>query len=364
MTQIRDNAAGIYFHVPFCVRKCPYCDFYSVLVTAQLCEVYTDAVCCNLAAYAAPVMVDSLYFGGGTPSLLLPQQIERILQTAARCFSISPDAEVTLEVNPATVNEAELQNLLRAGINRLSVGVQSLDSGELSRLGRLHTAQQAVQTVEAAAHAGFSNLSCDLMLATPGQTEETLTRTLTQLTALPISHISAYLLKIEPGTPFDAAQIRRQCPDEDVAAELYLHAVALLERAGFLQYEISNFAKPGCESRHNCKYWRCKPYLGIGPAAHACWNGKRFFVPSSLSAFLDAPVQSTVLEDDNPCTREEAIMLGMRLSEGVPEAWLTQKTAEIERLCRAGFLRHFDGRVAFTPKGFLVSNTILAQLLD
>ena len=268
-----------------------------------------------------------------------------------------------MEANPAAAAPEQLRRFRESGVNRLSFGVQSLSDSQLKRLGRLHTAQEAVETVCAAAAAGFDNLSCDLMLALPGQTPEELEQTIREMTRLPIVHISAYLLKIEPGTPFARQQIAAQCPDEDAAADLYLQAVEQLNAAGFAQYEISNFAKPGFESRHNCKYWHCEPYLGIGPSAHSCWNGKRFFVPSSAASFLEQPVQSVETEDDAPCTLEERLMLGLRLTEGVPAAWLAEKKAAVERYCKLGFLRRTGDRVAFTPKGFLVSNTILAELV-
>ena len=184
-----------------------------------------------------------------------------------------------------------------------------------------------------------------------------------QMAQLPIQHISAYLLKIESGTPFARQHAEQECPDEDTAADLYLQTVRTLEQAGFRQYEISNFAKTGYESRHNCKYWRCVPYLGIGPSAHSCWEGKRFFVPSDTADFLAQPVQRAVLEDAQPCTPEEQIMLGMRLTEGIPAHWLAEKQTEVERFCRLGFLRRADDRISMTPEGFLVSNTILAELL-
>ena len=318
-------AAGLYIHVPFCRRKCPYCNFYSIAAEPELLERYTQAVCRNLRHYACAEPVDTVYFGGGTPSLLSPAQIAQILETAADCFTLSPDTEVTMEANPAAAAPEQLRRFRESGVNRLSFGVQSLSDSQLKRLGRLHTAQEAVETVCAAAAAGFDNLSCDLMLALPGQTPEELEQTIREMTRLPIVHISAYLLKIEPGTPFARQQIAAQCPDEDAAADLYLQAVEQLNAAGFAQYEISNFAKPGFESRHNCKYWHCEPYLGIGPSAHSCWNGKRFFVPSSAASFLEQPVQTVETEDGAPCTLEERLMLGLRLTEGVPAAWLAEK---------------------------------------
>ena len=175
--------------------------------------------------------------------------------------------------------------------------------------------------------------------------------------------MSAYLLKVEQGTPFAVQHVAECCPDDDTAADLYLQAVEQLGAAGLLQYEISNFAKAGFESRHNCKYWHCEPYLGIGPSAHSCWNGKRFFVPSAVSDFLEQPVQPVETEDETPCTPEEKLLLGMRLTEGVPASWLAEKQAAAERYCKLGFLQKVGERIAFTPKGFLVSNTILAELI-
>ena len=358
--------AGLYLHVPFCRRKCPYCNFYSVPAQPELLTAYTAAVCRNLRHYgtaAQPERVDTVYFGGGTPSLLLPAQITQILETAAEQFALSADAEITLEANPATVTPEQLRELRHAGINRLSLGVQSLSDAQLKRLGRLHTAQEAVETVYAAAEAGFRNLSCDLMLALPEQTADELEQTISRLVQLPITHVSAYLLKVEQGTPFAVQHVAECCPDDDTAADLYLQAVEQLGAAGFLQYEISNFAKAGFESRHNCKYWHCEPYLGIGPSAHSCWNGKRFFVPSAVSDFLEQPVQPVETEDETPCTPEEKLLLGMRLTEGVPASWLAEKQAAAERYCKLGFLQKVGERIAFTPKGFLVSNTILAELI-
>lgn len=355
--------AGLYIHVPFCRRKCPYCDFYSIPARPGLLEAYTDAVCRNLECFRDGTPIDTVYFGGGTPSLLSPAQAARILEKTAACFALSSDAEITLEANPATVTAGQLKELYAVGVNRLSIGVQSLEENQLQRLGRLHSVQEAVTAVEWAVNAGFSNLSCDLMLALPDQTGAELERTITALTALPIQHISAYLLKIEPGTPFAAQHMETHCPDADEAADLYLRAVELLERQGFFQYEISNFSRPGFQSRHNLKYWRCAPYLGIGSSAHSCWHGKRFLVPSDVDEFLRQPRQTMCLEDDAPCTREEQILLGMRLTEGVPAAWLAAHQARVEQFCQAGYLRRQGDRIAFTPKGFLVSNSILAELI-
>ena len=356
------DTLGIYIHVPFCLHKCPYCDFYSCENRLYERERYVQAVCRNLKYYGNGSPVDTLYFGGGTPSLLTPDSIQEILCCAASAFSLQKP-EITMEVNPATVTKEHLTEYRKAGVNRLSVGVQDLHPDILQTLGRLHTAEQALQTVEDAYAAGFTNLSCDLMIGTKGQTPERLDETLRRLTALPITHVSAYLLKIEAGTPYAEQKMQLQVPSEDAAADLYLQMVQFLNAQGFLQYEISNFAQTGFESRHNCRYWKCQPYLGIGPAAHSCMD-TRFYVPSDLDAFIEEEHQPTCLEDDAPCTMEERIMLGLRLTEGIPVSWLSQRQMQLaDRFCKGGLMKQDSGRIRFTPEGFLVSNGVLAELL-
>ena len=236
--------AGIYIHVPFCLQKCPYCNFYSIPATTEALDAYTTAVCRNLRGYAENIRVDTIYLGGGTPSLLSPAQVEQILETAADCFLVTADAEITLEANPASCTPAAWKSFRKIGINRLSVGVQSLNDAELKQLGRLHTAAQAVSTIKAAADAGFQNLSGDLMLAIPEQTTETLAQTLHQLTALPLTHISAYLLKIEPTTRFAAQHIEARCPSDDDAAALYLQTVSALDRQAFCNMKSQTLQNP------------------------------------------------------------------------------------------------------------------------
>mgnify|MGYP001634864782 FL=1 len=324
---------------------------------------YTAALCRFLQQTETNLRVDTVYFGGGTPSLLPLPQLEQILQCIARHFSLW-QPEITLECNPATVTKDTLSAYRQMGVNRLSIGVQSLSDAQLNRLGRLHNAAEAIATVEQAAAVGFENLSCDVMLALPQQTEDELQSTLQQLTALPIQHLSAYLLKVEEGTPYAKSKWVEQLPDADAAADCYLQTVETLRQSGFLQYEISNFAKPGYESRHNCKYWRCEPYLGFGTSAHSCYGGKRFFVPSDLQAFCEAETQPIVIEDENPCTQEERIMLGLRLLEGIPCEWLhPQQMQQMKRYEKGGLVRFFGKRVALTAKGCLVSNAILAEIL-
>lgn len=356
------DTLGIYIHVPFCLRKCPYCDFYSCENRLHERNAYVQAVCRNIRYYGDGRKVDTIYFGGGTPSLLLPESIAEIICTIEKFFSIiSP--EITMEVNPATVTPEKLIGYRKAGVNRLSIGLQDLNNDSLVSLGRLHTAEQGVEAVYDAVKAGFENISCDLMIGTKGQTKERLAQTLEQLTTLPITHISAYMLKIEDGTPYAVQNMQHYVPDEDETAELYLQMVSYLIEKGFSQYEISNFAQKNFESRHNCRYWKLLPYLGIGPASHSFMD-KRFYVPSDLDLFIKKEHQDTFIEDECPDLSEERIMLGLRLSEGIPLSWLDEEQIKsVERFIKGGLMEKISDMIRFTPKGFLVSNAVLCEIL-
>ena len=356
-------SAGIYIHVPFCAVKCPYCDFYSTRFSADAVRSYADAVCRNLRALPHDLQADTLYFGGGTPSLLQGGMLRCFVETARASVQLNPDAEITLEANPLTVTDKNLAAWRDAGINRLSLGVQSFQPDVLAALGRKHTPQQARDAVLRAADAGFRNLSVDLMLGLAMQSPEVLAADLGTAVSLPVSHISAYLLKIEPQTPF--AQAHPDLPDDDTAADRWLQMHTFLTQHGFHHYEISNFAKAGSESRHNCKYWRCEPYYGIGPAAHSCHDGKRFAVPRDLTAFCAAEHQPESVTEPQAGTESERIMLGLRLAEGIS---LSDIAARGQLLLRAKplipqYLTLDQGRLRMTPEGWLVSNAVLAQIL-
>ncbi|MBE6825889.1 MAG: radical SAM family heme chaperone HemW [Ruminococcus sp.] len=357
---------GIYIHIPFCARKCPYCDFFSASYRKETAERYVGAVIRNLAAYASDETVDTVYFGGGTPSLLSAEQIGAILTACDEAFHLAKNAEITMECNPTGRRRDYLRAIRSAGVNRLSIGTQSFSDAQLTMLGRTHTAQDGIRTVMDACDAGFQNISCDLMLACPGQTEALLTETVRTLGTLPITHVSAYLLQVEAGTPLSQdAALLGQLPTEDAAADLYLHTVQRLAEAGFAQYEVSSFAKEGFRSRHNLKYWQCDPYLGIGAGAHSCYGGKRFQVPKDIEAFCMSPVQPTSLIDENPCGREERLMLSLRTTDGVPAEELPPAGVnKIPLLEKAGYLKNEHGRVHLTPSGFAVSNAVIAALLD
>lgn len=362
------NTLGIYIHVPFCAKKCSYCDFYSVCYTKMQAELYCNAVLRNIRHYAdKSTVVDTVYFGGGTPTLLAPEHISAFIDEIKNCFTLAENTEITIEANPNTLSPERLQKLRETGINRLSIGVQSMNNSELKFLGRNHTAERAEKAVLDAVNAGFENISCDLMLALPNQSAESLTDSVNILTELPIRHISAYILKIEENTPFNCPEIRDILPDDDTTADLYLTMVKLLNQKGFLQYEVSNFAKKGFESRHNCRYWKCLEYLGIGSSAHSCYKGKRFAVKPDLQAFIDSPVQPVEITDESPCGFEEYAMLRLRLAEGLNlsdvESHRSELVKKITPLEKAGYIKYNGENISLTEKGFLMSNSVIEYLI-
>lgn len=367
---------GLYLHVPFCVSKCPYCDFYSTpRFDDDLLDRYTDALCRRLDEAAARLAqpADTLYFGGGTPSLLGGKRLSRLIERAAANFSLQ-NAEITLEANPADDLAATLRDFAAAGGNRLSLGMQAADDTELQALGRRHRTADVEKTVEAAHAAGLHNLSLDVMLATPHQTDESVRRDAALCRTLGARHVSAYLLKIEPNTPFAARRHALSLPDEDEAADRYLLACEALEAAGFSQYEISNFAAAGYESRHNLKYWNSEPYVGLGPAAHSFVNGVRWEYPRDLAAFLNGG--EPVAEDADAAvadgSAEEYALLRLRLTAGlreeafaarfgtpIPAAWRQNAAALPAHLVRCDA----DG-IRLTREGFLLSNPLIARILE
>lgn len=351
---------GLYIHVPFCVRKCPYCDFFSV-TDLSLTEAYTEAVIRNIKAIYGSF--STVYFGGGTPSLLTAEQIGRILSAA----EIQSGAEISMEANPGTADENYLRDIRTAGINRISFGVQSFDDTELKSLGRIHSAEEAVSVILSAEKSGFESISADLMLAVSGQTRTSLRKSLETVTSLPLTHISAYMLKVEKGTPLSIDnKLLEKIPDEDETAEMYLEAVGFFENRGFEQYEISNFAKNGFECRHNLGYWRCQEYYGIGCSAHSFVDGERFCCDDPPEKFILSPVQSRIPMGKGGSTGERA-MLALRLTkEGVPSDLFPGLEERAEILIRKGLVKNEKNFLRLTPEGCLVSNEIILflKLLD
>ena len=359
---------GIYIHVPFCGKKCGYCDFYSVGYSKNLTKLYTDAVIRNIKHYSDKSMItDTVYFGGGNPSLLSAEQIRNIINQIRDDFILAENAEITLESNPLALNPEKLQSLRNIGINRLSIGVQSMNDDELKFLGRSHNAQQAEKAVICAHDAGFENISCDLMTAIPKQDLKSLEYSIEKLSALPVNHISSYILKIEENTPFYRNNISALLPDEEKTADFYLETVRLLEKHGFHQYEISNFAKKGFESRHNCRYWKCMDYIGIGSSAHSCYKDRRFSVCRDIDKFIKSEIQPVEITDENPCGFEEYAMLRLRLSEGLDLREFPEKKNIIEKkippLINSGYAVYDGNIISLTPKGFLMSNSVISYLI-
>lgn len=362
---------GLYIHVPFCDGKCAYCDFYSEKSPGgALLDEYTAMLCEELSLWGQKLLrpADSIYFGGGTPSLLGAHRLSKILSWARAYFG-KEQREITVEVNPASGDGFDFEALHAAGANRLSVGLQAANDRELFLLSRRHTLNDAVNTIERAKAAGFSNLSLDLMLATPGQSDESLLESVRFCKEMGASHVSAYLLKLEKGTPFYERRKTLSLPGEDETAERYLLACRALEAAGYRQYEISNFSVPGCEGYHNLKYWNGEEYLGLGPSARSFLGQSRFYCPGSLSRYRE---ESRYLGEGAGGDEEEYAMLRLRLCEGLredefmrrfgrplPQGW----RQNARRYKNAGLVMVDGDGIRLTREGFLVSNQLIAHIL-
>lgn len=359
-------AFGIYLHIPYCTAKCRYCNFYSRGASQGVPEEYITALLARMEQYVPKGRrPNTVYFGGGTPSLLTPDQAARLI---AACRPL-PGAEITLEANPETLTAPLLEGFLKAGVNRLSLGVQTGRDDSLARLGRPHTAQQARDAFAAARKAGFTNISGDIMMALPQYSRAEFDETLDLIQSGGATHISAYLLKIEPDTVF-GRKPPEGLPTDDEAADFYLYGCQQLEKAGYAQYEISNFARPGFEGRHNLIYWDCGDYLGLGPAAHSCMNDRRFYWPASTPGFL---LPTTQPVEDGGCGVEDFLILQLRLSTGLSLTRLSEKFGIrfsekqlrfIDRCVKAGYAR-FDGEtLRLTSHGMIIQNSILCGLLE
>lgn len=372
---------GLYIHVPFCRSKCQYCDFYSMATKDDsLIDGYLDAVCDHIkeAGELAPgYQVDTIYFGGGTPSFFGAEGIAVILTTIRRNFDVVDNAEITVECNPDSVSDRLLHRLRAEGVNRLSLGIQSDDDDMLKKLGRPHTYSQAVMAYQRMRKAGFRNISVDLMYGLPGQDLQDWVETLDNVLRLNPEHISCYGLKIEEGTPFVEVKDVLNLPDDDTQADMYLTAVETLRGRGFRQYEISNFCRKGLMSRHNMKYWTGGEYLGFGPSASSDFAGKRYTLKRDLQAYISGIRDGgDIIEDLQEIpTRERAgeyLMLRLRTSVGIedreyeklyllPFAPLEDVLEKQRRLFHA--TQTDTGRWVLTPKGMLVSNDIISDLL-
>ncbi len=372
------STLGLYLHIPFCRSKCLYCDFCSFPhPSKERLEAYTDALCRDLSDQAKAAWeytVDTVYIGGGTPTVLSEEQLLRILSTLHKNYQISPHAEITVECNPTTGSRSYFEALLHGGVNRLSIGLQSAHQKELRALGRLHSFADFEATVRDARAAGFQNISTDVMSGIPHQTTESYLETLKRLCDLSPEHISAYSLIVEENTPFGRMSDRLVLPDEDSAREMYLQGIEFLEKMGYRQYEISNFAKEGFESRHNIKYWNCDPFLGFGPAAYSDFEGYRFGNSRNLEGYLRGEEILEEREQISPRERKnEYVMLRMRMRDGVlfdeyrkrfQDDFETDYGKALSAYITQGLVVRSKKGYAFSPKGMCVSNEILSEILD
>ena len=371
---------GIYIHIPFCRSKCQYCDFYSTACPEKkLMHDYVRAVCAHIketGPQAPGYRVDTVYFGGGTPSILPPDALATILTAVRHSFDVSPKAEITFEANPDSVTTRLLWRLKSEGFNRVSLGIQSDDDDMLEKLGRPHTYEDAVNAVKKIRRAGYKNLSVDLMYGLPDQTLEDWQRTLTNVLQLSPDHISCYGLKVEPGTPLHAKQNTINLPDDDAQADMYLMAVEILKARGFRHYEISNFAKKDKASAHNLKYWTGGEYIGFGPDASSDFAGKRFVMVRDLNAYIDGIFSGgqviADLQEIPPRERAgEYLMMRLRTNIGISreeyEKQYLLPVGPLEDILKVGKQRNFailsDGRWRLSPEGMLLSNSILSDLL-
>lgn len=372
---------GIYIHIPFCRSKCDYCDFYSLAGRDDRMDQYQKALLSHIketAPLAQDFPVDTIYIGGGTPSYYGAKRLKELLGMIRKLYKVEKDAEVTVECNPDSVDVKSLKILRKAGVNRLSMGMQSANACELERIHRIHTPQQVNEAATAARKAGFTNLSLDLIYGLPGQTMDSWKATVEHALSLIPQHLSCYGLKVEEGTPLAARVAQGEIlPDDDQQADLYLWTVGRLERAGYPQYEISNFAKPGFASRHNLRYWLTQPYIGFGPGAHSDFGGRRYSFVRDLDAYIQGVLQGGDIIDESEIIpkRErcgEYLMLRLRTVQGINEQEYRSTyfmdfaplQARLEQFRAQGWAEQTDGRWHFTPKGFLLSNQLIGDLLE
>ena len=373
----------LYIHVPFCRRKCRYCAFYSEPAGrdgTDRFDAWADALCLDMGRKAETLgrpAVNTVFFGGGTPSLLSPAIMGRLLDRAAALFSLDADAEISMEANPESMTEAKARGFRAAGVNRVSLGVQALDDALLAAVGRVHDRAGALEAFWALRRAGFDNVGLDFMWGLPGETLQGWKAQIAEAAALAPEHLSCYGLTLEEGTPMFQESETLNLPDEDDAAAMYEEGGALLEAAGYRQYEISNYARPGRECRHNTGYWRGEDYLGLGPSAVSCLDGVRTTQPADLASWLSAVREGRDAGEREVLgfteKAEELVMLSLRTAAGLDTAayraltgrdFLADNGALIAELVRRGMAGLEGGRFFLTRKGMAVSNAVMEQCFE
>lgn len=363
------NNIGIYIHVPFCRSKCPYCDFYSMRSDTIGYDDYTMCVLESLEDWSEKLNrpADTLYFGGGTPSLIGGRNISLITRRAKELFGIN--GEITVECNPSAIEDGFFDIIADAGVNRISLGMQSAVDNERKKLGRSADRKRITECIAQARKEGIENISLDVMIGVPEQTKESLAETVQFCIETGVPHISAYMLKLEEGTYYYNNADKLNLPDEDTTADMYLLLGELLAESGMKNYEISNFAKHGFEGKHNLKYWNCEEYLGIGPAAHSFIDGKRFYYPRDIEYFKAG---KKPIDNGSGGDEDEYIMLRLRLADGINfeefkknfgkdfDKKIIEKSKEFEA---KKLMKVTKNSIALTREGFLVSNYIISELI-
>lgn len=361
---------GIYIHIPFCKKKCPYCSFYSVESSENLQDIYINKVCEEISKWSKTLkkQVNTIYFGGGTPSLINTNNISKILGAINNNFKVIKP-EITLEVNPADYRSIDFEKLKFLGVNRISLGVQSLDDSELKILGRRHNSEDVYSTYYQIRNAKIDNISFDFIIGTPNQTVESLDKFINFCSDNNIPHVSAYLLKVEEGTPYFYNRNSLNFLSDDRCSDFYMYFSERMKKLKYNHYEISNFALDGFESKHNSRYWNLSEYLGVGPSAHSFINGKRFFYNENIEEFILNP---KILSEGDGGSEEEYVMLQLRLSKGlvnqnyrlrfkkdIPEEYFKKA----EKYKKLGLLKYNENNISLTHKGFLLSNKIISDIL-
>lgn len=372
----KDTSFELYIHIPFCVRKCAYCDFLSAPGSEEAKASYTEALLREIEAVKIEKReVSSIFVGGGTPSALSPSLMGDIFEKIHKSFSVAPDAEITIEANPGTLSNEKLFLYRNVGINRLSLGLQSPEAAELKSLGRIHTYEEFMESFSLAREAGFQNINVDLMCALPDQTYEGWVRNLRKVAALHPEHISAYSLIIEEGTPF--AKRKLNLPDEDTEYRMYEDTAGILAEYGYEQYEISNYAKKDLACQHNVGYWTRKEYLGLGLGAASLWGNQRFSNTSDFSLYLNNSGFPEKIRGDRETLSLEAEMsefmfLGLRMTKGVSKAEFLEGFGVpiecvygkvLDKYKSVGLLEETEGRIFLTRAGIHVSNGVMAEFL-
>lgn len=381
---LRERRLGVYLHIPFCVRKCAYCDFYSLPGREDRMDAYLKALCANVGELTSSVQahtVDTVYLGGGTPSLFGERRLKTLLNTVKKTFRLAKDCELTVECNPESVTLKLIRTLRRCGVNRISLGMQSAQDDELRAVGRVHDFAQVKNAVAAIRKGGIRNLSLDLIYGLPEQSREDWQANVEAALALEPEHLSLYALTLEEGTPLWRKRETLDLADDDEQAERYLWAVERLKQAGLEQYEISNFARPGYESRHNLKYWMGEEYIAFGPGAHSDFGGVRYSYVPDLEAYIAGVSDGSPIVEESeripqPERFREYLIFRLRTTRGIRDDEYEKRTrltfaplrAKLEDFAAQGWVRseaeEGGRRWCFTPRGFLLSNRLIGELLE